>query len=190
MRTGIAVVLFCGMIVPMGYAAQDAAPSAKKVLTPAQAEYQQKSKEYFTALAKLRATANSAYDTEMARAKGATCPSADTTLSVNECLSGEITVTQTNYVTFVSALRCMLSLPLPALAADKVVKGNVAHSEAAKFDHLQTVWTSFAKEQCRVAVDQYRGGTIMPSVGAECELRQMRARLTELDTVYDGPLHR
>jgi uncharacterized protein YecT (DUF1311 family) len=55
-------------------------------------------------------------------------------------------------------------------------------------DHLQTAqraWIKYRDANCEAAAALYQGGSIQPSVRAECLRRNTRARADELRQIYD-----
>jgi uncharacterized protein YecT (DUF1311 family) len=167
----------------------------KKVLTPEQLAYQQAIKEYNAKSKELRAAAIAAYNAELAREKAPECPDADNTRDINMCLGHEVELTEANYKAFTTALRGMLALPEPAVPGAPTPymgptgpEGTPATNTAA-FDAAESAWQAYAKAECSAMDTLWRGGTIVNSIVAECELRMARARMHELDNAYDMQLH-
>jgi uncharacterized protein YecT (DUF1311 family) len=55
-------------------------------------------------------------------------------------------------------------------------------------DHLQAAqraWIKYRDANCEAAAELYQGGSIQPSVRAECLRRNTRARADELRQIYD-----
>jgi uncharacterized protein YecT (DUF1311 family) len=169
-----------------------AAPRPPKVLTPDQIAYQQALTDTRAKLDKLRAAAVTAYNAELAREKAPECPSAVTTYDINMCLSHENDLTDANYKAYTTALRAMLAMPVPKMPAapDTPYVGPsgpeaTPATNTAAFDAAEAAWQTYAKAECGAVDTYWRGGTIVNSMVGECDLRQSRARLHELDTVYN-----
>jgi uncharacterized protein YecT (DUF1311 family) len=167
----------------------------KNILTPEQLAYQQAMNDYNAKLDKLRAAATAAYSVELAREKAPECPGADNTRDFNLCLGHEIDLTDANYKTFTTALRAMLASPSPAVPGNPTPDvgptgpaGTPATNTAA-FDAAESAWQAYAKAECSATDTRWRGGTIVNSIVADCELRMARSRMHELDTAYEMELH-
>jgi uncharacterized protein YecT (DUF1311 family) len=60
--------------------------------------------------------------------------------------------------------------------------------DSADQDHLQAAqraWIKYRDANCEAAAALYQGGSIQPSVRAECLRRNTRARADELRQIYD-----
>jgi uncharacterized protein YecT (DUF1311 family) len=167
----------------------------KKILTPEQLAYQQAMNDYSTKLDKLRAVATTAYNAELAREKAPECPEAVNTRDINLCLGREIDITDANYKTFATALRAMLASPSPVVPGNPTPDigptgpAGTPATNTAGFDAAESAWKAYAKAECSATGTRWRGGTIVNSIVAECELRMVRSRMHELDTAYDMELH-
>lgn len=186
----------CLVLLSLSCAAQQVQrPRPKKVLTPAQVEYQQAMKTYNEREAGIRSTANAAYDAEMAREKEKTCPGVSTTFDVNMCLSRESDITDRNYKEFTKALRDILAMPRPQGPGETIPyigpTGRAATPETstAAFDTAEAAWKAYATAECGAVDTEWRGGTIVNSMVAECSLRITRSRMHELDVAYSARLH-
>ena len=162
----------------------------KKVLTPQQVAYQLAMKDYSAKLDQHRQAATAAYNAEMAREKAPECPNANTTYDENMCIEHEDAVTDTNYKAFITALRAMLALPVPASPGIPTPITGPTGPEAtpatntAAFDTAESAWHTYSTAECGAVDTLWRGGTIVNSMVGRCHLRMARARMHELDEVY------
>lgn len=167
----------------------------KKVLTPEQMSYQQEERDYAATLGKLRMTAIAAFSAELARDKTPVCPNAGSTYELNSCLDHEIEVTNTNYKTFIAALRAMLLTPEPTVpGAPTPIVGPTGEeatpaTNIAAFDAAESAWQTYAKAECSAVDTYWRGGTIVNAMVGECSLRMSRSRLRELNDAYEATIH-
>jgi uncharacterized protein YecT (DUF1311 family) len=142
----------------------------------------------------LRAAANAAYAAEMKREKAPICPNAATSDDRSECIAREDDFTETNYKAFTAALRALLALSDPQIpgetSPDVGPGGTVATpaEEAAAFDTAESAWHAYAKAECSAVVTFWSGGTIVFTIGVECDIRMTRARLHELNIAYGDAL--
>ncbi len=170
-------------------------PRPKKVLTPEQVAYQAAMKTYEADRAKLRTAAQDAFVAEGAREKAVVCADANTTYDNNICLAHEVEITEGNLKKFSRALRAMLALPEPQMPGMDYPMMGPSGPEAtpatssAAFDVSERAAEAYARAECGAVDVQWRGGTIVNAVVLECELRQSRNRLHELDTAYSEVLH-
>jgi uncharacterized protein YecT (DUF1311 family) len=191
MRSAILGLAAC---IPIFASAQTTLPR-RKVLTPEEFAYQQALKAHEAEIERLRAPANAAFAVEMAREKAPECPDATNTYDDNVCIAHENDLTDANYRAFTSALRAILALPSPDQPGVAVPAIGPSGPEAtpatntAAFDTAESAWHAYAKAECKAVDTFWRGGTIVNAIFMECNLRQSRNRLRELDTAYSGELH-
>ena len=171
--------------------AQTPAPNRpRKVLTPEQIAYQTQLKTYNAERLHLRDAANAAYVAEIAREKAGDCPNVTTTYDINVCIGRKADTTRANYKAFTTALRAMLDLLDPAVPGeDKPYIGPTGPAatpatNTAAFDKAEAAWQTYETAECNAVDTFWRGGTIVNAMVGECDLRQTRNRLPELDTVY------
>lgn len=149
--------------------------------------------EFFQRRSQLQQQAKTAFDREMARQKAGDCPHARTTYDENICLGKAIHSTLTNYQSFSGALRSLLGQKNPLMGSGDMIgptgKPLTAEQMTKEFDQVEADWESYRKAQCSAAYDFFKGGTIAPSMGGLCELKLIRSRMTDLNYIYDMPLH-
>jgi uncharacterized protein YecT (DUF1311 family) len=141
-----------------------------------------------------RRQAKMAFDGEMAREKSGDCVDAKTTYETNVCLDKAIDATTANYKAYTGALRSLLGLKPPGSEgveeADGPTGKPLTSEELVKeFDEVEAAWETYRKAQCAAAYDEFRGGTIAPSMFGFCALRLMRGRMRDLDSIYYTRLH-
>jgi uncharacterized protein YecT (DUF1311 family) len=178
--------------IPAQTATQPAppAPRPKKVLTPGQVAYQAALKTYQAQADKLRAAAVAAFNAELAREKAPTCPNAVSTVDINECLAHENDLTDANLKAFTTNLRAMLALPAPKFPGETPYIGPsgpeaTPATNTAAFDKAQAAWATYAEAECSAVDTYWRSGTIVNAMVGECGLRMARARMHELDSIYN-----
>ena len=98
----------------------------------------------------------------------AICGEANTQMDINQCLTAA-------YQTADKELNELYS---------NIMK----KQDPADRDHLQAAqraWIEYRDANCEAAAARYQGGSIQPSIRAECLRRNTRARADELRQVYD-----
>lgn len=187
--------LFLCCLIDAAFAVAQTTPHATKILTPGQTAYQQALKAYNAQIDTLRAAGNRAFAAEMARQKAPACPDARTTYEINQCLAHERDLTDASYKAFTSALRAMLALPEPQVPGLEYPLTGPSGPEAtpatstAAFNAAEAAWRTYAEAECNAVDTEWRGGTVVTSVVLDCNLRQARTRLQELDQAYSTRLH-
>ena len=189
-------ILVLSLAMAAATLAQTPSPSRpRKVLTPEQVAYQSQLKTYNAERLHLRDAANGAYTAEIAREKAGDCSNVTTTYDINMCIGREADTTRANYKTFTTALRAMLDLRDPAMPGeDKPYIGPTGPAatpatNTAAFDKAEAAWQTYETAECNAVDTFWRGGTIVNSMVGDCYQRLTRARLHELDSAYDMPLH-
>jgi uncharacterized protein YecT (DUF1311 family) len=188
----------CGLIllaIPGGPVAraQQAVSPRKKILTPAQKQYQGKWREYMAKRPALQGRAKQIFDTEMAREKAGGCPNAATTSDINVCLGKEVTKTDENLTNYAAVIReLMASAPeMPgAPAMGPTGPGLTSAESAGEFDRVEQAWRQYRDVACKAARDQVAGGTAAPSYEMQCEINLARSHMRELDSIYWLELHK
>ena len=139
---------------------------------------------------KWRNQAQTAFDKEMAREKAGDCPNANNTYEINACLGKEAAITASNYEAFVEALRSLLELLNSEYPSDAIGPGKAltAGEVLKEFDQVEAAWNTYYHAQCSAVYNDYKGGTIAPSMKMSCELLLTRNRMRELNQIYDGEL--
>jgi uncharacterized protein YecT (DUF1311 family) len=190
--------LLAGILLPAlvisGRPAGQESTKPRKVLTPAQQEHQEKFRSYMAQRQALQRRAVQAFDAETARAKTDACKSDSTTRGIEICLEKEIGITEKNYSAFTGAIRELLSLDYPSSdpSATPGPTGTPlsAGTLANEFDALQNAWEQYRKLGTATAYDQYKGGSIAPVVSAEVNQELVLSHMRELNSIYEGLLHR
>ncbi|HTC74744.1 MAG TPA: hypothetical protein VK684_04165 [Edaphobacter sp.] len=164
-----------------------------KVLTPEQQRYQAETAQWLKQSLALRIQAQAALAEETAREKAGDCPNADTTLATEQCLTEEITKTQSNYLTFVSSIRAMLALAHPTMPGEQPGSGPTAippsaSERVAEFEQLEVHSKQYRGEATRAAYNQYKGGTLAPVFAAQATQRLLRLHIQELAFIYEAEL--
>lgn len=161
----------------------------KKVLTPEQQEYQQKSKQINAERKTLRADAKEVFDTEMAREKAPECPDAQTTVDIEICLGQESDITQANFQKYINAIRSMLGLKEPVFPGAQQTSstpGQLSPDQfVPEFDQTEKTWESYRDAECTAAFHQFFGGSGGPPAQVECQLKMTRERMRDLNSVYN-----
>lgn len=177
--------------------ANQPAPTApKKVLTPEQKVYQQRSSEWMERHHALQAQGKVIFDTEMAAEKAGDCPDANTTYDFNVCFGNAVTTADQRLKGFEQVIHD-LQQPPPRMAGEPPevtatgIAGPVLTSEqfSAEFDSVEQFWRQYRTTACTAAFHQFDGGTGGPSFEAQCELKLIRDHLRELDMIYGEVLH-
>ena len=141
--------------------------------------------DYSAQIQILKNSARSAYSNEQAREKAADCPNAATTYDISLCLGQEIEKTTANYRAYRAAIRSVEGLPTPDEVPAKGPRAPLSPVEAVKeFDEAESAWQAYEKAQCSTAYDIYRSGTIAPLMQLTCELRLLRDRMKQLESIY------
>lgn len=162
--------------------------------TSGTAALQKRSEDFWAQQDKFRRQAEATFNREKAREKTGDCVDAKTTYDMNVCLSKAIDTTTANYQAYAGALRSLLGLRPPGSDGIDEVSGPTgrpltAEERVKEFDTVEAAWETFRKAQCAAAYNEYRGGTIAPSMEGVCTLRLMRGRMRDLDSIYFGVLH-
>jgi uncharacterized protein YecT (DUF1311 family) len=141
--------------------------------------------DYLAQIQTLKMSARSAYGNEQKRETTGDCPSAATTYDISVCLGQEIEKTTANYRVYLTAIRSVEGLPAPDEVSAKGPRVPLSPVEAVKeFDEAESAWQVYEKAQCSTAYDIYRSGTIAPLMQLTCELRLLRDRMKELESIY------
>lgn len=170
---------------------QEAGPAAKSK----RSAHQQAVAKFFQQRSQLQQQAKAAFDREMARQKAGDCPHVRSTYDENICLGKAIHTTLANYQSFSGALRSLLDQKNPMMGAGlgdmigPTGKPLTAEQMTKEFDQVEAEWETYRKAQCSAAYDLFKGGTVAPSMGGLCELKLIRSRMTDLNSVYDMTLH-
>lgn len=141
----------------------------------------------------LRAAAQTALTTEMAREKAGDCPDATTTRAQEECLDAENRKTEANYKALASAIRAMLALADPSMPGQPPVSGPTGiplttEQRVAEFDRLEAESKAYRAAAAKVAFDQYKGGTLAPVFSLGAAQKLLRLHLQEMAFVYGNEL--
>jgi uncharacterized protein YecT (DUF1311 family) len=194
MRATILCLVFC-LSAPAIAQTPPTQSRAKKILTPDQIAYQQAVKIHDAEYDELRAAAISAFNAEAAREKAPTCPDASNTYDISTCISHENDLTNANLKAFAAAIRAMLALPYAQFPGqpDTPAEGPSGQeatpaTSTAAFDKAQSAWQAYSEAQRSFVDTLWRGGTIVNSMVGYCGLRLSRARMHELNDVYDMQL--
>jgi|SRR5579862_1638917 len=143
--------------------------------------------EWSNQIQQLQTVATFSYSAEMTRTKTRECSRALSTSEMRECMNREVEKTKANYEAYVGALRSSEALASPEEqpGTDPLPGHPLRPDERAKeFDAVESAWQAYAKAQCATAYDTSREGTSAGVTQLECELRLMRDRMTELESVY------
>jgi uncharacterized protein YecT (DUF1311 family) len=188
-----AIVFLCALIIPVQLNGQNTT-RPKKVLTPEQQEFQRKVASFMVQRKALQEQAAKAFDAETARGKTGDCKNAGTTLDVEACLAKEMEITETNYSAFTGAIRKLLSVTYPEFSQQassaRTRMPTDAEDLVKEFDALQSAWEQYRKIGTTAAYNQYKGGSIAPVSSAMTDQELVRSHMRELNSIYDGPLHR
>ena len=136
-------------------------------------------KDYSAKLDQHRQAATAAYNAEMAREKAPECPNANTTYDENMCIEHEDAVTDTNYKAFITALRAMLALPVPASPGIPTPITGPTGPEAtpatntAAFDTAESAWHTYSTAECSRRSSGAAARSSTPWSG-RCHLRMAR----------------
>lgn len=200
MQSAWSVPLFAVLIFSAGNAmaqgshpptVQEAGPAAKSK----RSAYRSTVAAFFQQRSQLQQQAKAAFDREMARQKAGDCPHARSTYDENLCLGKAIHTTLANYQSFSGALRSLLGQKNPMMGASlgdmigPTGKPLTAEQMTKEFDQVEAGWETYRKAQCSAAYDFFKGGTIAPSMGELCELKLIRSRMADLNSIYDMALH-
>lgn len=159
----------------------------KKVLNPAQQEYQRKWRGYMAQRPQLQARAKKIFAAEMDREKAGECHAAVTTYDINVCLGKEVANTDQNISQYESLIRELMgSRPeMPgAPAAGPAGRELTSAESAAEFDRVEQAWRKYRDQACQAARDQMGGGTAAASSEMRCEIELARSHMRELDSIY------
>jgi uncharacterized protein YecT (DUF1311 family) len=151
-----------------------------------QGERRKEWNSYFSQLQEFKKIARRSYADEQARQKSGDCPHASSTHEMEMCFEKEVEKTTANYQAFVGAIRSAEALTSPdgAGTGGRGVAPLNPEELVMRFDEVETAWQAFKKPQCLLAYDAYRTGTIAPLMQLNCELRLLRDRMGELDSIY------
>lgn len=192
-RRLIALMCLPVLLTPALLAGQNTA-APKKALTPDQQESQLKFRNYLAQREALQKKAMRAFTAEAARGKSGECKHAGNTRAAEICLEKESEITAKNYSTFTEAIRELLVLPNPQsdqpAASAPTGTPKSAEELTREFDDLQSAWQQYRKLGTAAAYDQYKGGTGAPVFSIETDQELVRSHMRELNTIYDGLLHR
>ncbi len=135
---------------------------------------------------RFREIARSSYSAERSHEKSGECPKAFSTHEMVTCLDAEVRKTTANYRAYVGAIRSTEALVSPEEATTNQLPGSPLRPEerAKQFDQVESAWQSFQKIQCQAAYDVYAPGTIAPVAQLTCELRLLRDRMSQLESIY------
>lgn len=187
----IAVLIFNAGIA----AAQTGNRSSGRKQTPAAKanSFRRAVADFLAQRSRLQQQANSAFQQEMAREKVVDCPDARTTYAEEMCLSKAIQTTEASYKAFSGAIRALLDQKNPFVTNTDLGgpsgKSLPAESLVKEFDQTEAEWNTYRKTQCSAAYDLFKGGTIAPVMGGRCEIKLIRSRMTDLNSIYDMTLH-
>ena len=70
------------------------------------------------------------------------------------------------------------------------LKAIVGGDAQKKLQVSQDAWLEYRKKACDAVFEFYKDGTIRKAEQARCETRLARARMRDLDFLYETPLHR
>jgi uncharacterized protein YecT (DUF1311 family) len=166
----------------------------QRYLSPDQIAYQKAVSDYKAQADVFRNAAKAALGADADRAKDALCPTAMTTLQMNDCVAQQNALTVASYDAFTAALRSLLALPQPtAPGVTYPVQGingpqAMPVSSVAAFDASESAWKVYAKAECDAVDVHWRGGTIVSYYIGECALGHTRARMRELADLYRNDL--
>ena len=123
----------------------------------------------------------------MVRKKNRQCPRAFSTYEMEACVEREVEKTKANYEAYVGTLRSSEALASPeeAPGAAPLLGRPLRPDERAKeFDAVESAWQVYAKAQCTTAYDTSREGASARVTQLECDLRLLRDRMSELESIY------
>lgn len=142
--------------------------------------------KYRVELQRLKELARSAYSDEYSREKIEDCPDAKSNYDLVMCFSKEIGNTKKNYENYTHALRAIEALVIPGepFTGGPTGTSPTAEERTEEFDAVESTWLTLQKAQCSAAFNAYKGGTIAPIVAASCQLKMMRDRMQELESIY------
>jgi uncharacterized protein YecT (DUF1311 family) len=186
--------LLAGALIIPTLAIAQTTPPPQRLASPNGAAYQALLKTYNAQADRLRSRAKSALAAETARESQAPCPNAVVNVEIDNCMAHENAITTANLKIFTSALRQLLALPAPPIPGMSYPIMGPSGAEAtpatntAAFDKTEATWPAYAKAECDAEDTEWRGGTIVNLIDGRCKLRQSRARLHELRTLYDEVL--
>ncbi len=164
-----------------------ARPVAAQNCTPRNSAKGHRWAEWSNQIQQLQSVAKSSYSAEMTRTKTRECSRALSSHQMRQCLEREVEKTKANYQTYVGALRSSEALANPEEqpGTDPLPGRPLRPDERAKeFDAVESAWQAYAKAQCATAYASSREGTSARVTQLECELRLMRDRMTELESIY------
>ncbi len=127
---------------------------------------------------KLRDRASAILDQERARAKRTSiCPDAMDTLSINQCMAGELKTTDGNYVKFIRILGAQLR--------GEDDEADPGHITRIPFDDAEDAWKIYRVKACFAVGDLNRGGTIRPMEEMGCRIDLTLKHMEELWSSYE-----
>jgi len=103
------------------------------------------------------------------------------------CMEREVEKTKANYEAYVGALRSSEALASPEEkpGAEPLPGRPLRPDERGKeFHNAESAWQVYAKAQCAAAYDTSREGTSARVTQLECDLRLLRDRMSELESIY------
>ena len=116
-----------------------------------------------------------ALETETAREKTGDCANARDTMQSNACLTREMSVTDTNYRSYVLALGGLLRLS---------AEGPAAADVGRRFDIAEAHWEEYRKSQCETLYQYFIQGTIRGIAFGNCMQTLQRRHMRDLQSVY------
>ncbi len=69
------------------------------------------------------------------------------------------------------------------------LKAIIGDNAREKLQVSQEAWLDYRKKACEAVFEFYKGGTIRNAEQARCQTRLTRARMRDLDFLYETPLH-
>jgi len=164
-----------------------AQPLAAQNRTPPSSPEDRRWAEWSNQIQQLQSAAKSSYSAEMTRTKTRVCGRAFSTYEMEACMERELEKTKANYQAYVGALRSSEALASPEEQprTDPLPGRPLPPDERAKkFDAVESAWQAYAKAQCATAYDISREGTSATVTQLECDVRLLRDRMSELESVY------
>lgn len=197
MRRAWGAALLAVSIFSAGMAAAQTAntSSGRKQASSAKAiAFRQAVADFLAQRSQLQEQAGAAFKREMAHKKAGDCPDARTTYAKEMCLSKADQAAEGDYKSLSGAIRALLGQKNPFFANTDPLVGPsgkpLSTADLVKgFDQAEAEWQAYRKTQCRAAYDLFKGGTIAPVMAGRCELRLIRSRMADLNSIYDMTLH-
>jgi hypothetical protein len=139
---------------------------------------------FYTNQAEIRKRGQDALQRERDRRKANLCSKASNgNAGIGLCLSTEIKITESNYLTYIRAIGGLLRLSTP----DEPVTGGKT-VKRIPFDDGESSWQSYREQNCRATSTQWQGSSASVAY-ADCRLKVTWNHLEELADLYGDLWH-